>query len=108
MSLYYKLDKNNKVIPCSLMEWAKFLEDGKNTRRKIVKQSEINDKWISTVFIGLDHQWMEDGPLHIFETMVFDSKKCGKDIYLDRYSTWNEALLGHEKAIQWVKDGCKN
>jgi hypothetical protein len=38
--------------------------------------------------------------------MVFDEPKSGTDIYMDRYTTWDEAIEGHKKAIQWVLDGC--
>ena len=27
--------------------------------------------------------------------------------YQQRYSTWQEALEGHQKAIEWVNNGCK-
>ena len=40
--------------------------------------------------------------------MVFSPKGGGNDIYCNRYSTWQEAAAGHEKAIQWIKDGCKH
>ena len=69
---------------------------------------KVNGKWVSTVFIGLDHRWLDDGKLEIFETMVFDEGKESTEDYCERYATWDEALEGHGRAVQWVKDGCKD
>jgi hypothetical protein len=38
--------------------------------------------------------------------MIFKAKRSLD--YCERYSTWDEALEGHNKAIEWVKDGCKD
>ena len=27
--------------------------------------------------------------------------------YQERYATWKEAEEGHKRAVQWVKEGCK-
>lgn len=64
----------------------------------------INGHYVSTVWLGLDHSYY-GGPPQIFETMVFQGDTCG-DIYMDRYTTWGEAVAGHKKAIQWVLNGC--
>lgn len=101
---HFILDENNKVIPANLLEWAEFLEDAKDKR--IVNKTKINDYEVSTVFIGFDYNSLSDKP-HIFETMVFNKKDKPYTNYCDRYSTWKEAEEGHQKAIQWVKDGCK-
>jgi hypothetical protein len=80
------------------MEWA-----GQFEKIESVAKSEINDNRISTVWLGLDHNYFGGPPL-VFETMVFD--KDGKDIYMDRYTTWQEAEEGHQRAVEWVKNGC--
>jgi hypothetical protein len=99
---YFILDENQNIIPANFMDWSNFLEKRKV---RIVKQEKMNDKYISTVFLGLDHSF-NGQKLEIFETMVFDD--AGRYIYLDRYATWKEAEEGHQKAIEWVKDGCKS
>jgi len=48
---------------------------------------------ISTVFLGIDHNF-GDGPPLLFETMVFGGKL---DQEQDRYSTYDEAITGHDK-----------
>lgn len=51
---------------------------------------------VSTVWLGLDHGFGNAKPL-IFETMVFD--RHGHDVYQARYSTEEEARIGHERAF---------
>lgn len=97
---HYFLNEDHTYSPCDLMEWATQLE----SMNKHVAYDLINDCRISTVWLGLNHNW-GDGPPLVFETMVF--KPSGSDNYQVRYTTWDEALLGHEKAKQWVLDGCK-
>ena len=103
--MYYKLDENKNVVSCSLEEWCDHIERRVLNYSKHVADEEIDGKRVSTIFLGLDHQWQENGPLQVFETMVFDGSH--HDIYCDRYSTYQEAEEGHKKAVQWVKDGCK-
>lgn len=101
--MYYKLDENKKVVPSSLKEWANFFENEKNHSR--VGLDNINGKRISTVFIGLCHNYNPRSRIPItFETMVFDNND--RSIYQERYSTWQEAEEGHKKAVEWVKNGC--
>lgn len=54
---------------------------------------------VSTVFLGLDHGW-GDGPPILFETMTFGGPHDGD---CERYSTWNEAVVGHERAVRDAK-----
>jgi hypothetical protein len=103
---HFILDENNNAIPATLLEWGEFLENNKGGRRRVGRDF-INDCTISTVFLGLDHYFCfdddEEPKLHIFETMVFNNDS---DIYCERYATWQEAEEGHQKAIEWVKNGC--
>lgn len=103
--MYYKLDENKNVIPSSLEEYSNFVEGEFPTNYKHVGDDTIDGKRISTVFIGLCHNFNPRNNIPIvFETMIFKSDKA---IYQRRYSTWKEAEEGHQKAIEWVKDGCK-
>ena len=108
MTHYYKLDENKNAIPCSIDEWAKCREKMFKSNVKRVSESMINGKWISTVWIGIDHQYHDKGQPQIFETMIFEDDGRGHEIYCDRYSTWKEAEEGHLKAIEWVKNECKD
>lgn len=105
MSDYYYLGKNNRAIPCDRETWAAQFEKILKQNKNHLSDEIIDGKRISTIWMGLNHSEI-GGPL-IFETMVFDKEKGDRDIYCDRYSTWKEAEEGHKKAVQWVKDGCK-
>lgn len=55
------------------------------------------DVWISTVFLVVDHNYVFGGRPLLFETMVFGGELDGSQ---EQYSTYAEALAGHER---WVK-----
>jgi hypothetical protein len=98
MSKWYILDNNNKPIPAtSIIEAAEWLE--KNPERKAVKQENIGDIFVSTVFLGLDHAWNSTTPI-LWETMIFGGEH---DQYQERYTSHEDALKGHEFAVELVK-----
>lgn len=56
---------------------------------------------ISTVFLGTDISFRSHPhPPLIFETKVFNGEE---DDYTARYSTYDEAMAGHEEAVALVK-----
>lgn len=61
---------------------------------KRVGYATNKDICVSTVWLGLDHQWGPDGDPVIFETMVFRGKSWA-DIDCQRYSTLVQAEAGH-------------
>ena len=86
----------HEVVPCSdFMQWAMWFESAD----RIVAKDTVGDSDISTVFLGLDHSFGEGPPL-IFETMVFGGKLSDK---MARYSTWDEAVSGHNTMIERVR-----
>jgi hypothetical protein len=54
---------------------------------------------ISTVFLGLDHNFSGGDPL-LFETMVFGGPLDGR---MWRYKTYADAEFGHAEAVTEVK-----
>lgn len=99
MSEWY--DKQGNKIP-ELLEWAKLFED---REYKIVQQDTTADGkyFVSTVWLGLNHEWDENKPPLIFETMVFGAKKkgdrLGRDVDQVRYSTLEQAIKGHAEMM---------
>ena len=88
--------KDKEAVPCELLEWAKWF----GTNDRTVAKNKFGKVLVSTVFIGLDHSLgIESRPL-IFETMVFGGPLNQE---MDRYSTWNEAVAGHEIMCARVK-----
>ena len=92
MSGHYILD-GKKPVPCDLMTWAKSFE---GSERHIAKSGNRKKKWVSTVFLGLDHQF-GDGPPLLFETMIFGGEH---DQWVERCSTWDEAEAIHKHACK--------
>jgi len=92
---FYKLDESQNIIPVNTInDVADMFDDFK--KRK-VGHTCIGDIEISTVFLCIDHNYTNNGPPVLFETMVFGGEFDGE---CRRYSSWDEALSGHEK---WVK-----
>lgn len=84
--------------PISLDEWARSRKD---TMR--VDETKVGERHnVSTVHLGLDHS--HGGPVPIiFETMVFsDNRRL--DNYCERYATEAEAVAGHDRIVQMVRD----
>jgi len=102
---HYYLHEDKSITPCSLAEWSEQRQEMSRKRTKHVNDEMVDGKRVSTVWIGMNHSF-KNGKPHILKTMVFSEK--GDDIYCRRYSTWNEAVEGHKKAVQWVKDGSKD
>ena len=104
---HFKLD-GHVPVPCDLMEWAKEIEGttgattvGQGIYSRVVGRDTIKDVLVSTVFLGLDHNFTTDGPPILFETMAFDEGICTGEsvLYENRYSTWDEAEAGHKIVI---------
>lgn len=104
----YILDEaGNPKIEYDIRAWGKWLQESGN---KIIKQEDVivGDKkyWVSTVFLGLNYTW-GDGEPTLFETMVFDRTEDPKswgDVDMERYSTKEDALKGHEKMVNSLKE----
>jgi hypothetical protein len=96
----YKLDADGKTpILChDLMEWATSFEDESS---RVVKQEDVAEGVkVSTVFLGLDHQWQPTGPPLLWETMIFGGPH---DEYQTHYSSYDDAVAGHAKAVAIAK-----
>ena len=55
---------------------------------------------VSTVFLGIDHQWEAGGEPLLYETMIFGGTMDG---VVCRYGTRAEAVEGHAAAVEAVK-----
>ena len=103
-SLYY--DKDGTPIS-DVLFWAKKYEA---LGYKRVAETTLSDgKWVSTVWLGIDHSFRDDGPPIIFETMVFQSyEPLGSELETKRYSTLGEAKAGHAAMVaRWERRALK-
>jgi hypothetical protein len=102
---YYKLTKEKEVVECDLHEMGRQYE---NNEERIVSQNQVGNFWVSTVFLGMDHNFKEDGPPLVFETIVFpyeDGKVAFNEKYMERCCTWQEAVAQHIKICSLVALG---
>ena len=91
MSIKYILDGQTPV-PCDdILEWGRWFE----TANRHVGKDQIGPYRVSTVFLGIDHDWGSNGPPVLFETMVFGHA----DEIQQRYCTWDEAATGHAEMV---------
>jgi hypothetical protein len=66
----YILVRGKPVPEPDLFKWGAWFQD---SEKRIVRQEHIGPSMVSTVFLGLDHNW-SDGPPILWETMVFGGK----------------------------------
>jgi hypothetical protein len=103
---WYRLDGHAPVRITSrdeqYAEWRRreqSIRDGEDCYR--VARTVLDDgREVSTVFLGLDHGFMPGAPPIVFETMVFP--EC--DI-CERYTTWDQALAGHDQIVAAERSG---
>lgn len=94
MSLYYRLDDDGNAVPCSFKE---FDETGAFAiEKRRLHKTEVGIVRVSTVFLGIDHNFYCVGPPILWETMIFGGPH---DQYQHRCSTREEALEMHRRAV---------
>lgn len=80
-----------------VLKWGDWL---KRADRNVAR-SIIGDFLVSTIFLGTNQRLGKGVPI-LFETMVFfDDKPVDK--YSRRYSTWDEAFVGHQAIMAQVE-----
>lgn len=85
------------INEANLLFWGAWFEYANRHARK----DDVGPFWISTVFLGIDHGWDEGSAPVVFETMAFDwtGDSSELDFAFKRYSSWDEAVAGHEAAV---------
>jgi len=108
MDLYFGRDGK----PMDAMTWARMVEDRDYS---VVAQHWVRGWKVSTVWLGIDHNFTRQGPPVIFETMIFAPKDvtigreeppwdvagimADLDQYQERYATETAAQAGHDRAL---------
>ena len=99
----YILNEDHTIEAVDLKTWAEWYENSDEARRvkRTVYNDPVNDNEIviSTVFLGLDHSFSNEGPPILFETMVFGGRF---DQEMERYATWDQAVRGHDIMVRKV------
>ena len=99
MSDKYILNEAGEPERCNnLLRWAMWMETADQAR--CVAVDEVGESIrVSTVFLGLDHNFGFGGAPILYETMVFGGPLDGEQ---ERYATREEALRGHAEALSRV------
>ena len=102
MDLYYDRQGN----PMTVEEWAEamaHLFDRVVAKTSVVETPSSSDSQaveVSTVWLGINHNWTGSGRPIIFETMVFGGPI---DQEMWRYATEQEAVAGHREVVRLVQ-----
>lgn len=93
---------NRKPRRCrNAMEWAEWF--GRNDDDRIVDRTKVGRRTVSTVFLGVDHNFSREGPPLLFETMVFpQGDPCV------RTATWDAAQKTHNEIVRQIRSGDVN
>ena len=83
--------------PCEadLMTWATWFESAD----RIIARTEQGGVMVSTVFLGVDHNFSPEGAPVLWETMVIGGPLDGEQ---DRYTSLAAAQEGHDKMVERV------
>ena len=107
--LYYILDDHHCLHHTTdLRAWSRWM-DAPTSPRIVAQEHLLSGLWISTVFLGINHRFSNEGPQILFETMVFDHSpdregSSANDLDCRRYTDWPAALAGHSAVVaRWAK-----
>lgn len=103
----YILDGKTPVLEPDLTRWSKWYATANRTVRKDTATvrldgEKVGEVRVSTVFLGIDHSFDDDGPPVLFESMIFGGPL---DEEMDRCATWEGAEKMHEKLMERVRRG---
>jgi hypothetical protein len=95
---YYILDEHRIPVPIEdPIRWGKWFQSAD----RVVRKEYVGPYLVSTVFLGLNHNWT-GGPPILFETMVFiDGGSLDEQT---RCSTWDQALQMHENMVAKMRE----
>jgi hypothetical protein len=118
--IFYILDDQRRPValtgPDPVQRWARWFEGalgvstpqerGRDKRK--VAFTDLGTCTVSTVFLGVDHRFFDDGPPIVFETMVFANPTLGETFpeqleFMRRYETWEAAEAGHAEVVAEVR-----
>lgn len=108
--LWYGLDDNGDAVPHgdrprAAGEYADRFDPSLGLRCWRVARTEKvlgTDAYVSTVFLGLDHSFGDDGPPILWETMAFNVPGTESE-FADRYTSRVDAVDGHAAVVAEVE-----
>lgn len=100
MTNYILLSDHTVRQEPDFMAFGKWFETADRRVNKTIVKRWFKTYYVSTVFLGIDHRFLDKGDPILFETMVFYKDMSG--IYEDRYCTWEQAEQGHEQVVNYL------
>jgi hypothetical protein len=98
MNDFYILDDDHNLILADVYTWGKWFEKAEN---RIVAKTQVANCLVSTVCLGIDHNFSQVGPPLLFETMIF-VEGDGEECY--RCATWQEAEAQHARVVTELRE----
>lgn len=86
---------------CKPITYEEWIESFKDISYKIIKKDNVGPYIISTVWLGINHQFLPAESPMIFETMIFcEDKKDELYHEMQRYTYKEQAIEGHDEMVQ--------
>jgi hypothetical protein len=105
MNFYYILDEHGEPQPMTdVLLWGLWFERASRDGSRIVQQDYVegcDQVGVSTVFLGLDHNFTATGPPVLWESLVFGTALDGEQ---RRYTSKAAAIRGHQNLIARVTE----
>lgn len=108
--MQYTLDEHGQPVDCpDVLEWARWMGDGERRR---VELTEVDPGvWVSTVYLGINHNFTGQGAPVLWETMVWTDipdatdplHSCDWHDIQRRYSSQLAARTGHFEVCEFVR-----
>lgn len=91
---YFIFDEQKKPVAVSFEEWLKWRKKQPEDYYRVAS-TDVKGKTVSTVFLhGIDHSYDGGKPV-LWETMIFPEGD-----YCERYTSYEDALKGHQQAVE--------
>lgn len=106
----YILDEHGKPQPVTdVVEWGDWFKRADELGLRTVSNDldegdPAHVVRVSTVFLGMDHNFLERGAPVLWETLVFGGPLDGE---MERYSSREAALAGHQVMCRRVAEAAK-
>ncbi len=89
----YILRDRTPVRTRDVIAWGRWFEDISNRQ---VARTDVPGGYVSTVFLGVDHNFGSSGPPVLFETVAFINEEAAEQ---ERTCTWPEAVAQHNYTV---------
>jgi hypothetical protein len=94
----YILNERGEAVPeRDLFKWAQWFEKEENRR---VLRTRIDDAEVSTVFLGLDQNFLQGGPPVLWESLIFGGRYNRE---MRRYRSREDAIVGHFEMVDMCR-----